>query len=190
MTWTSPHALEVLFSPEHGFIAWTPIAAFAIAGLFLLLRQDRATETGPAALSPSKGSATPVRPIAAALLLSLAGHVYISGCVESWTVAGAFGQRRFVAITALLVVGLAALWRRWMAANPSRLLLAASLVVMVWWNLGLMALFGTRLMDRQRLELGRNAYDVFVTVPLRAPELAWRYIAQRESFYQAPAGTH
>jgi Dolichyl-phosphate-mannose-protein mannosyltransferase len=190
MTWTSPHALEVLFSPEHGFIAWTPIAAFAIAGLFLLLRQDRATETGPPALSPSKGSATPVRPIAAALLLSLAGHVYISGCVESWTVAGAFGQRRFVAITALLVVGLAALWRRWMAANPSRLLMAASLVVMVWWNLGLMALFGTRLMDRQRLELGRNAYDVFVTVPLRAPELAWRYIAQRESFYQAPAGTH
>ena len=36
-------------------------------------------------------------------------QVYVSGAVESWTVAGAFGQRRFVAMTILLVVGLAAL---------------------------------------------------------------------------------
>jgi hypothetical protein len=182
MTWTSPHALEVLFSPEHGFIAWTPIAVFGIAGLLLLVRQDAAT--------PRPAGAEQVRPIATAMLLSVAGHIYISGCVESWSVAGAFGQRRFVAITAMLVVGLAALWQRWMPWRRARPLFAASLAVMIWWNLGLMALFGTRLMDRQRLELGRNAYDVFVTVPLRAPELAWRYIAQRESFYQAPSGTH
>ena len=35
-------------------------------------------------------------------------QVYVSGAVESWTVAGAFGQRRFVSITMILVVGLAA----------------------------------------------------------------------------------
>ena len=33
MTWTSPHALEVLFSPRHGLFAWTPLAAVALAGL-------------------------------------------------------------------------------------------------------------------------------------------------------------
>ena len=33
-------------------------------------------------------------------------------------------------------------------------------------------------MDRQRLELGRNAYDVFVTVPRSAPSLAYRYVAR------------
>ena len=33
MNWTAPHALEVLFSPEHGFFVWTPLALIAIAGL-------------------------------------------------------------------------------------------------------------------------------------------------------------
>ena len=37
-------------------------------------------------------------------------QVYIGGSVESWTVAGAFGQRRFVALTPLLVIGLAVLF--------------------------------------------------------------------------------
>ena len=33
MTWTAPHALEVLFSPAHGFFFWTPLALLGIAGL-------------------------------------------------------------------------------------------------------------------------------------------------------------
>ena len=36
MTWTAPHALQVLFSPEHGFLFWTPLAVVAIAGLVAL----------------------------------------------------------------------------------------------------------------------------------------------------------
>ena len=35
-------------------------------------------------------------------------HGYNGQSVESWTVAGAFGQRRFVSVTMLLVIGLAA----------------------------------------------------------------------------------
>ena len=31
----------------------------------------------------------------------VAVQIYVSGSVESWTVAGAFGQRRFVALTIL-----------------------------------------------------------------------------------------
>ena len=40
----------------------------------------------------------------------VASQVYVAGSVESWTVAGAFGQRRFVNLTIILVIGLAALW--------------------------------------------------------------------------------
>jgi len=174
MNWISPHALEVLLSPQHGFLFWTPLAALALGGLFLLPGKDPAVRvTAPAA----------VRPIARALLLAVAGHIYISGSVESWTVAGAFGQRRFVAVTPMLVVGLAALWHR-ARSRRSRLLLWTAVSLMIWWNLGLMALFGTRMMDRQRLELGPNAYDVFVTVPRAAPELAWRYLTDRDSLYE------
>jgi hypothetical protein len=67
-----------------------------------------------------------------------------------------------------------------------RYALGAAAVVAIWWNLALMALFGTGLMDRQRLEPGRNAYDVFVTLPKMAPQLAYRYFTDRSSFYQTP----
>ena len=50
----------------------------------------------------------------------------------------------------------------------------------------MMALFGAGLMDRQKLEIGRNAYDAFVTLPGLAPEILYRYFARRDSFYQTP----
>ena len=53
------------------------------------------------------------------MLLMVAAQVYVSGAVESWTVAGAFGQRRFVAVTILLVIGLAALARSWIASRDA-----------------------------------------------------------------------
>ena len=33
MQWWAPHALPVMFNPEHGFFVWTPLALVAIAGL-------------------------------------------------------------------------------------------------------------------------------------------------------------
>jgi uncharacterized BrkB/YihY/UPF0761 family membrane protein len=106
--------------------------------------------------------------------------------VESWTVAGAFGQRRFVALTILLVVGLAALWKVLPARVPQAVVAGAAALA-VWWNIALIAEFATGLMDRQRLEPRRNAYHAFVTLPRIAPQLAWRYFARRESFYRPPA---
>ena len=106
MTWTAPHAVEVMASPAHGFFVWTPLAVLAILGLFVLWRR----------LAPGQ------RHIAACLLLMTAVQVYVAGSVESWTVAGAFGQRRFVALTPILTMGLAAL----LAAVASRHLLSLS----------------------------------------------------------------
>jgi len=106
--------------------------------------------------------------------------------VESWTVAGAFGQRRFVSVTILLVVGLAALGAA-IRGRPGRVAVNVATALCVWWNIALMAEFGTSLMDRQRLELRRNAYDAFVTLPRTAPELAYRYFTRRSSFYRSPS---
>jgi hypothetical protein len=180
MTWTAPHALDVLVSPQHGFFFWTPLAVLAVAGLTILAaRPERVVRHH---VDPADA-----RRIGAALLAMVACQIYVSGSVESWTVAGAFGQRRFVALTSLLVVGLAVFWR----AVPSGVPRAAAGIVLaagVWWNVALMAEFATGMMDRQRLELRRNAYDAFVTLPRMAPELAWRYLTARESFYRPPAG--
>jgi hypothetical protein len=179
MHWTAPHALEVLFSPEHGFFVWTPLALLAIAGLAILVRRSRAGQC---------------------LLLMVALQIYVGGSVESWTVAGAFGQRRFIALSAILVIGLAALadaarrarvrdtagrpgaatrWPRGMVT-----MVIAIAVLGVYWNLALIAEFSIGLMDRQRLEPRQNAYDAFVTLPLIAPSLVYRYLFDRASFYQ------
>ena len=174
MTWTSPHAVDVVASPSHGLLMWTPLVVLAVAGLALLYaRLDRSH-----------------RPVAIALAVMAAVQVYIAGSVESWTVAGAFGQRRFVALTVILVVGLAALLtaaggpgasRRWRAAP----IVAVAVAAACWWNVGLMAQFGSGMMNRQRLEPARIAYNTFVVMPRVLPDLAWRYFSDRASFYES-----
>jgi len=160
MTWTAPHAAEVLFSPEHGFFFWTPLAAVALAGLFL--RRQR---------------------VFALLLFMVVLQVYVAGSVESWTVAGAFGQRRFIALTAILIVGLSALWHS-ARSRAARSVLAIVLALGVYWNVALTAEFAVGLMDRQKLEPRSNAYHAFVTLPSQLPGLAYRYIFDRTSFYK------
>jgi hypothetical protein len=173
MDWTAPYALPVVLSPEHGLFFWTPLAAIALAGLVhLAFRRDR--DDGDR------------RRMAACLLAMVALQIYVTGSVGSWTLAGAFGQRRFVSLTPILVIGLAALLeavRRgwWRAAAMAGVALA------VWWNLGLMMQFGSGLMDRQRLDVARIAYNNFIVVPRQLPALAYRYAFARESFYRSPA---
>ena len=169
MTWTAPHAVEVVASPAHGFFVWTPLAVLAILGLVVLWRR----------------LAEGHRQIAACLILMTAVQVYVAGSVESWSVAGAFGQRRFVALTPILTVGLAAL----LAGVASRHLLSfmttVALVVACWWNIGVMAQFGAGMMNRQKLEPARIAYNTFVVMPRALPGLAWRYVVDRASFFES-----
>jgi hypothetical protein len=188
MNWLSPHAAGVLASPEHGLLFWTPLVLLALVGLAAGLAGALGWAARPT-LAPRRSATSPAL-IAGLLLVVVATQVYVAGAVESWTVAGAFGQRRFVGMSAVFLIGLAALWpageRRRGDPRAGRLALAALVAVAVWWNLGLMAQFGGGLMDRQRLTLAQNAYHTFVTVPMRLPELAWRYLFARHSFYQPP----
>jgi len=178
MYWHSPHALQVMADTDHGFLFWTPLAILAIAGLILMTTADRPSPSMPDA--PLRADA---RRIGACMLLMIALQVYVSGAVASWTVAGAFGQRRFIGITIFLVVGLAAL-REWIRTERGRIAANVAIVICVWWNLALTAEFGTSMMDRQKLELKRNAYDAFVTLPRMAPGLMYRYFTERASFYK------
>jgi hypothetical protein len=179
MNWRAPHALQVLFSPEHGFFVWTPLALIALAGIALLVRSPGAPADSVAPASRRKNQ------VGICLLLMLALQIYIGGSVESWTVAGAFGQRRFIALTCAMVIGYAAAdagVRAW--SRNARRAFAAITVLAVYWNLALIAEFAIGLMDRQRLEPARNAYDALVTLPRMAPSLAYRYLFERPSFYK------
>jgi len=172
MDWWAPHAAGVLLSPEHGFLAWTPLAALSIVGLAILLARPGGDRS---------------RKVAATSLVMLALQVYVSGSVESWTVAGAFGQRRFVGATVILVIGLAALLGRVRKAAALRALVGVVLAAAVYWNVTLMVQFGTGLMSRQKLELRRNLYTSFVVLPRELPGIFYRYLFERASFFKPPS---
>jgi hypothetical protein len=57
---------------------------------------------------------------------------------------------------------------------------AAVVALAVWWNVSLMAQFGLRLMDRQRLEWPRVAVNQVTEVPRRIGRAAWLFFTDRE----------
>jgi hypothetical protein len=122
-----------------------------------------------------------------------AAQAYISGSVESWTVAGSFGQRRFVSLTPILALGLA-LWHRPASGDATsargtrtpRSWYWLAVFLSVWWNVGLIVQFGLHRMDRQRLTLAENARFTFLELPVQAPAILARYLTNRESFYRVP----
>jgi hypothetical protein len=220
MNWSAPHAIEVLFSPEHGLFIWTPLTLLAIAGLVWMLAHRRAGDAQPQ-LRAGRGADAPRyedrttsaqpqphvhrgadapgtedptgsaqlmlrvrRRVALCMLVMVIVQVYVGGSVESWTVAGGFGQRRFVALTALLVIGLAALYEAARNISVRRMLVSITLLA-VYWNIALSVEFAVGLMDRQRLSPRQNAYDAFVTLPMQLPSLAYRYLFDRSSFYRS-----
>jgi hypothetical protein len=170
MFWTSPWAWDVLFSPAHGWFFWTPLALLAIGGLAWAAWSPRLVAAGG-------------RRVAALLLFAVVLEVYVLGSLRSWQLAGAFGQRRFVAVSLCLVVGLAVLLAH-VRRPAGRAALVGAMSLMVWWNVGLAIRFGENSMNRQRLELSRDVYATFVDLPRRLPSVAWRYLFDRGSFYQ------
>ena len=181
MSWSSPHAFGVLLDLEHGWLLWTPLALLSLGGL-VALAVGRVRTSSPTSRDDGRW-------LGVCLLAVAALQIYINGAVESWSVAGSFGHRRFVELTPLLVIGLASLWSL-AAANPAhrrpRQILWAVAALCVWWNLGLLMQFGTHRMDRMGLRLGDNARQTFVELPRDAPSLAWRYFTDRHSFYRQP----
>lgn len=113
----------VLFSPNHGWLLWTPIVIIALVGLTRAARSDAR-----------------VRPLLGAVALF---YVTIAGYIN-WHGQSAFGGRFFVSLTVLLVVGLAAAVD-WSLERPRRIqhALSALIVALVVWNAGFIFQWGT-----------------------------------------------
>lgn len=159
MEWISPFFFQVLFSPEHGLFFWSPLLLLFSIGAWLLFRRDRQ--------------------VALALAAAFIFQVYISGAVESWTQAGAFGSRRFVASTVIFAVWGSVLFA---ALQPRirRIGLAALAGFFILWNVSLMIQFGLGIMNRQKLEWKEVMYNHVYEVPPRVFSVLGGYIKARE----------
>jgi len=112
------------------------------------------------------------------LLAAFVAQVYISGAVDSWTQAGAFGSRRFVGATAIFAV-----WGAFVfAALQPRIRkfgVAALASVFILWNVSLMIQFGIGLMDRQRLVWSEIVHNHVYEVPPRLLSVVGTYLWAR-----------
>jgi hypothetical protein len=167
----------VLASPDNGWFFWTPLAFLALAGLVMLAVAGSDRDGSDSRHDESKW-------IGLICLVMVATQIYVSGSLDTWAGAGSFGQRRLVGLTVFLVIGLGVLLQHVRERAPRAATLAI-VAVAVWWNLGLSAQYGMNLMNRRRVEPARNAYNTFVTIPRELPTLAYRYVFDRESFYES-----
>jgi hypothetical protein len=90
----SLHIGDVLFSPNHGLLSWTPVLYLALLGLPLFYRRDG--------------------PLAAVLTVGFLGQLYINSTVDVWWGGSGFGARRFENCALVFAIGLASLlaWAR------------------------------------------------------------------------------
>ncbi len=142
MDFASPHFMDVLVSPEHGLLSWTPLLIVAFFGLARSIGRLGA--------------------LGVFLTMALVAQVYINGSVLSWHQAGAFGSRRFVDSTLLFVIGFA-FGLISLRTRTQKIIVALA----IWWNVSLMVQFGLKLMDRQQLDWPGVALRQVTEVPKR-----------------------
>lgn len=167
--WRSPAFLAVLFSSHHGLLAWTPILLLGIAGLiFFRWREPRAGA-----------------PFLAAFL---AFYLFIA-CYPDWAGISSFGNRFFVSLTSLFILGLAVfLDHAAQLFRSSRAALAAAFAILalfVLWNVGLMFQWGSHLIPaRGPVAFSEVLHNQFFVVPRQLTANLYTYVFKRKALMQ------
>src|SRR2546422_629461 len=167
--WFSPRFLAVLFSSNHGLLSWTPILVLSILGLFIFWRWQRRAGT----------------PFLAAFL---AFYLFIS-CYPDWAGISSYGNRFFVSLTPLFILGLAVFFDRIAQLFRSqRAALAAALVlfaVFSLWNAGLIFQWGTHLIPaRGPVSFSEVVHNQFFVVPRQLSADLHSYFLHRKALMQ------
>ncbi len=167
--WSSPNLLSVLFSADHGLISWTPILLFAVIGLFAFWRS--------------------VPRVGGAFLLAAIAFYYFIASYPDWAGISSYGNRFFVSLTALFVLGLAVFLDRFTRIFRTRraALAAASvfLTCFVFWNVGLMFQWGTHLIPaRDPISFSQMIQNQFLVVPRQISLQFEKYLFGRKAMMQ------
>jgi hypothetical protein len=168
----SPQLFGLMFDFNHGMFWWAPILIPAIAGLILMLFNRS------------------VRFIGLVLLAAFFAELYISASFQTWTMAGSYGARRMVGISAAYIIGLGYLgW--WLVERKPRRFLTREVVLaigvlFVLWNFGVIFQFSV-IRDqttRQNLQPDKIVADMFTKVPGKIFETAGKFLGNRSDFYR------
>ena len=167
--WRSPAFLAVLFASNHGLLVWTPILLFAIVGLILFRWRE-----------PRVGA-----PFLAAFL---AFYLFIV-CYPDWAGISSYGNRFFVSLTVLFILGLSVFLERFARIFRSRraalATVSAVLALFILWNAGLMFQWGTHLVPaRGPISYSEMIHNQFFVVPRQLTSLLEAYLFKRKALMQ------
>jgi hypothetical protein len=162
-SWHNPAFLRVLFSSDHGLLSWTPIVAIAIIGLALFLRIDRE--------------------FAIYLLAAVAAFYVVVALHPDWDGLSSYGNRFFVSLTPIFILGLASFFdglaRAWQQ-RPAFRAAALGTSLLILWNLGLIFQWGMHLIPaRGPISFRDAAYNQFAVVPPEAARSVKSYFFRR-----------
>jgi len=127
--WTSPALSAVLFSSNHGLLVWTPILIPALLGLLFLRRQD-----------PE---------LAISLAVAAVAFYAVISFYPNWDGLSSYGNRFFVSLTPLFILGLAASLEHFSNLFDRKNLAFVGAVLVtglfVLWNAGFVFQWGTHM---------------------------------------------
>src|SRR5205814_3192090 len=157
----SPYFFQVFFSSNHGLLSWTPVLLLAISGLFLLWQRE-----------PCGGA-----PFLAAFL---AFYLFIS-CYPDWPGISSYGNRFFVSLTPLFILGLAVFFARAAQLFRSQRIALVTAVALLTgftlWNGGLIFQWGSHLIPtRGPVSFSEIGHNQFFVVPRQLSADFQRYL--------------
>lgn len=161
--WAHPAFWNVLFSSDHGIFSWTPLLLLAVVGIILFWRLDK---------------------IFACYLMASTVLFYAVVAIHlTWDGLSSFGNRFFISLTPVFILGLATLFdfvARQLKERRAAILSTAATAALVLWNLGLIYQWGTHLIPaRGPISFREAAYNQFAVVPEQAGRTLKSYFTRR-----------
>src|SRR5665213_1703819 len=167
--WTSPALVQVLLSSDHGLLIWTPILILAVLGLALLWKRDKELGTY--------------------VIFIVLAFYYVIASYPVWDGISSFGNRFFVSLTPLFIVGLAAsvdFATRCLKNRIRGFVAAASIIaLLVLWNFGFIFQWGTQLIpSRGPISWSVMVHNQYAVVPRRVTSSLETYFLHRGAMMQ------
>ncbi len=104
-------------------------------------------------------------------IIALAAFLYVIGCYQDWHGLSSFGNRFFVSLTAIFVLGLSAFlnyFARVLSERRVRVFAPIAVAIFIVWNLGLIFQWGTHLIPaRGPISWRTAAYNQVAVVPVQ-----------------------
>jgi len=164
--WRSPYFLAVLFSSEHGLLVWTPVIVLACIGVVIFaLREPR---------------------LGGAILTAMLAFYFFIACYPDWAGISSYGNRFFVSLTPIFIIGLGVFFHRaapfFVSQRTALATLGTAVALLAVWNLAFLFQWGTHLVPaRGPIVWTEMIHNQFAVVPREIVTKAQSYLFHRSN---------